>query len=215
MTQITIGTNTYNLVAMPSYPAIAQVSIMMADTNATVPNPYTKQTQTFAWAGGDNWSAQITLPPMTTQQAAPWKACLAALQGSLNVVQLGDPDVAAPFGSVQGAPLVDMSTSGTNQPMQTTLYTRGWVPYTWRLLLPGDYLQIGYRLHMVTAPVNADASGKSAISIWPSLRDTVTDGQQVILAQPKGLFRLASDQRGWHASPSQLTTLSLNLTEVR
>ena len=215
MQQITIGTNTYNLIAMPASPGITQVSISMSDIVAQVANPFTRQTQTFAWAGGDQWSAQIVMPAMKNQAAAPWKAFLASLQGSLNVLQLGDPDVSAPYGTAEGAPVVDMSATGTNEPMQTTLYTRGWQPSAWRLLLPGDYLQIGYRLHIVIAPVNSDVNGHAPISIWPSLRDTVTDGQQVILAQPKGLFRLGQNERGWHASPAQPTSISLNLVEVR
>lgn len=215
MQQITIGSNGYNLVAMPTSPGIAQVSISMSDTVAQVPSPYTKQTQTFAWAGGDQWSAQIVLPPMKGTDAAAWKGFLASLQGSLNVVQLGDPDYPGPYGSANGAPVVDMTISDTNQPMQNILYTRGWQPSMWRLLLPGDYLQLGYRLHIVTAPVNADSNGHAPISIWPSLRDSVTDGQQVNLNEPQGLFRLAQNERGWHASPAQLTNISLNLAEVR
>lgn len=215
MQNIQIGSNTYNLVSMPTSPAIAQVSFGMEDTIAQVVNPFTRQTQTFAWPGADQWSAQITIPPMHAATAAPWKAFLASLQGSYNVLQLGDPSSSGLLGIGSRYPSIDMSQSETNQPMQTVLYTRGWVASTAGVLLAGDYLQIGYRLHIVTAAVNSDSSGDAQITIWPSIRDSLTDGEPIILNNPQGLFRLAQNTRNWHASPRSATNISLNLIEVR
>lgn len=215
MQNIQIGSNTYNLISMPTTPAIAQVTFGMDDTIAQVVNPFTRQTQTFAWPGADQWSAQITIPPMHASTAAPWKAFLASLQGSYNVLQLGDPSSPGLLGSGAGTPVVSMSQSDTNQPMQMVLYTRGWVASVANVLLAGDYLQIGYRLHIVTASVNSDSSGDAQVPIWPSIRDSLTDGQSIILNNPQGLFRLAQNTRNWHASPRTATNMSLNLIEVR
>lgn len=216
MTTITIGSKTYNLVPLPSSPGISQVQIIMSDTVGSVVNPFTGETQTQTWGGGDNFHATITLPPMSGSDVPAWRAFLGSLRGITNVIQLGDPDYTGPQGSVSGTPQVNMATAGTNAPMSTTLYTKGWTVSTNNLLLPGDYIQIGYRLHMVVdSAVNSDSGGDATISIWPSIRDTLTDGEAIITANPQGLFRLAQNIRGWHASPQSLTNITLQLTEAR
>ena len=212
MQTITVGSNSYGLVSIPDSLRLADVSFMMSDTVASVDNPFNRQQQTQYWGGGDMWSGKVTLPAMKAADAAAWKAFLAELRGIANVFQLGDPTAIAPFGSALGQPV----TSGTNSAMATQLVTSGWTPSQFRLLLPGDYLQIGYRLHMaVDAPVNSDASGNATISIWPSLREAPAANTQIVLKQPQGLFRLAKNQRGWHASPQRATTISFDFEEVR
>src|ERR1700739_1406165 len=90
---ITVGTNTYTLVTpangldLTTYGA--SVSLPQFDNVGLVTNPFTMQTQTQTWSGGDMWKAQITLPPMTRAQAAPWLAFFGALRGVANVFQLG------------------------------------------------------------------------------------------------------------------------------
>lgn len=103
----------------------------------------------------------------------------------------------------------------SNQPFTTLLYTRGWRPGTYGLLLPKDYIQIGYRLYMVCQQVNSDANGYAQICVWPSLRETPADGTTLQLVNCKGLFRLASNERPWNTTVDKLTHVSLNMTEVR
>jgi hypothetical protein len=80
--------------------------------------------------------------------------------------------------------------------------------------LPGDYIQIGLRLHQITAQVNADASGNATLAIWPSLRETPAGGTAIALVNPVGVFRLSSNKRQWHASPASLTELGFSCNEV-
>ena len=212
MQTITVGSNSYGLVAMPSTPAPAAIEFEMSDTVASVVNPFTQQQQTQYWGGGEMWRAKVTLPPMHGADAAPWKAFLAELGGMQQVLQLGDPDATAPLGSGAGMPVV----AGTNNAMATTLTTSGWTASQNGVLLPGDYFQIGYRLYMVVgAAVNSDASGDATISLWPSLRESPAAGAALILKSAAGLFRLAANQRGWQASPRRATTISINVEEVR
>src|SRR5581483_3174765 len=148
MTTITIGSSSYSLVDMPVAPGFADISVSMNDTVAEVISPFTRQLpQVQEWPGGDWWEAQLTLPAMMREQAAPWIAFLAELRGKANVLQLGDPVAQNPLGMALGVPLIDNSVSGSNQPLTKTLNTKGWAPNQFRLLLPGDHLQIGYRLH--------------------------------------------------------------------
>ena len=214
---MTIGTfNGASIVALPcSYTTLSSVQFDMNDAVGIVVSPFTGQTQTQSWPGADSITGTVTLPPLTQTKADEWIAFLAELRGMQNCFQLGDPMKTKPRGEPNGIPVVDMTTLNSNFVMAQTLYTRGWIPNTFRLLLPGDYLQIGYRLHKVLDVVNADANGKASIAIWPSLREVPTDGEAIILANTCGLFRLATNKRTWSSDQTLLTHISFQIQEAR
>ncbi len=58
------------------------------------------------------------------------------------------------------------------------------------ILLPGDFIQIGYRLYKVLSAANCDGDGNATLSIWPPLRDLPADGTAIQTRNCKGLFRL-------------------------
>ena len=130
----------------------------------------------------------------------------------LNVAwaQLESGSVAGTYINTDGNPAPRANFAGSQ-----VLSTRGWHPNGFGLLVPGDNLQIGYRLHKVLDRVNSDSNGRAVLSIWPSLREVPTDGQQVILNNPKGLFRLAKNQRGWASEYTRVTSISFPVTEYR
>ena len=212
---ITIGTRSYTLVTMPASPGPASIQITMIDTVAVVASPFTRDEDVQLWPGGDAWGATFTMPPMQDEHAWRWEAFLAALQGRANVFQLGDPRKAVPRGLPLGSPVVDSSSSANNLPMTTTLTTRGWQASAFRLLLPGDHIQIGYRLHMVTSLVNSTSTGAAVFSVWPSIRETPADGTTILCRSPVGLFRLADNRRGYQSAPARGTTLSLPAMEAK
>lgn len=214
MATITVSGTVYTLIALPAKPAPAAITVTLQDSVAIVESPYVPtQNQTQIWPAADRWSMQIELPPMARATAMPWIAFLGALQGMQNVFQVGDPLGRAPLGVAAGAPVV-AAGSGLNAVGAVSLSTRGWTANKYGQLLPGDYLQIGLRLHQVTAQVNSDASGNATIAIWPSLRETPADGTAIDLTNPVGVFRLSSNKRQWHASPAQLTAIGFTCNEV-
>jgi hypothetical protein len=216
ITTITVGANTVNLVATPGAPGFRDITLIENDTVGVVRSPFTGLTQTQSWPGADYWGATVTLPPMPRAQAAAWKAMLSELRGMANAILIGDQSCPGPLGHPSGAPVANTAGgTGWNAAATTTLYTRGWKPSTFRLLLPDDYLQLGYRLHKVCDQVNSDEDGDAAISIWPSIRELPADGTPIILANPRGLFRLASNKRQWQTTNDFLTTMSMQLTEYR
>jgi hypothetical protein len=107
------------------------------------------------------------------------------------------------------------TTVGTNLPMTASLATNGWAVSQTGVLLPGDKFQVGYRLYRVCEAVNSDESGNATIQVWPSLRETPDNGTPLILVNPVGLFRLASNRRAIHWSPAQQTTVSIACVEAR
>lgn len=214
MTSITINGQTYNLCTMPGSPGPSDIEIGMNDTVSVVTSPFTRQEQTQPWPGGDYWDATITLPPMTRAQASPWEGFLAELRGRGNVFQAADSRVTGLLGSGAGTAVVS-TADGANLPMTWYLSTSGWTASATNVLKAGDYFQVGYRLYKVCENVSADSSGNASVQVWPSLRETPSNGTALVLSGAKGLFRLASNRRALQASPSRLTTMSFKFVEAK
>jgi len=214
---ITIGANTYTLIALPTNVGPRQMSITMQDAIAMVGSPYVPGNfQTQRWPGADAWGAEITLPRMFRSQAGVWRGFLAELRGVLNVFQIGDPLGATPQGAATGAPVCDtVFGGGVNQATSTVLYTRGWTASVSNQLMADDYIQIGYRLYKVCENCNSDSAGRIQIPIWPSLRESPADGGVLTLNNTVGLFRLTNNQRASHADETRLTDMSFKCIEVR
>lgn len=210
---ITLGGNTVSVVSLPTPNRLQSLDLSYAAMVATVTSVFTGQVQAQQWPGADSWSGTATLPPLTQAQFRSWRAGLMQLEGMANAFQLGDPNGATPAGSALGTPVVDGSQSmvagGIN------LYTKGWEASQSGLLLPGDYIQVGYRLHTVLDEVNSDSSGKAVLHVGPSLREVPPDGQSIITTNPVGLFRLAQNKTTWSTDFSHLTHLSFQFTEYR
>lgn len=212
--QITLNGSSVTLVALPSVKWQGWQP-RISDAVAAVASPYTGQTQTQSWPGADMWAGTVTLPPLAQADADLWISFLMELRGMQNAFQLGDPLKATPRGSVAGAPLIDNTVSTGNAAMSQTLGTKGWTPGAAGVLLTGDYVQVGYRLHRVLDDVDADGSGNATLNIWPSLREVPADGAALGTDNCKGLFRLGSNQRQWSADYTRLTRLSFPILEYR
>jgi hypothetical protein len=145
---------------------------------------------------------------MTHKQAQEWIAFLMQIRGQSNVFQLGDLLAATPQGTPSGTPV----TNGTQFGYQ--LVTRGWTENAANVLLPGDWIQVGYRLYRNLDVVNADATGNATLNIWPQLRELPTDGTAVITSNTKGLWRLSANQRRWSANEAKIYGISLNIREA-
>src|ERR1019366_2139050 len=140
--------------------------------------------------GASYLEASVSMPPLTGAQAPAWIAFLMNLRGTLNVFQIGDPLSRAPQGSGAGSPVVNGAAQSGY-----TLATRGWTAGASGVLLPRDWLQIGYRLYRNLGIANADGSGAATLSIWPQIRESPNDGDTIVTSNTKGLFRLKGNPR--------------------
>jgi hypothetical protein len=187
-----IGTfNGWNIVALPCdvFPRVTAPSSIEWDPQEFVAeseSPFTGQAQQYDWMQS-RLDGQVSFPPMGRWSHDCWAAFIRANRGTLNVFQLGDPRARLPKGAAAGAPLVDGSA-------QTgySLVTRGWKPSVTSILLPNDYIQVGYRLYSVTDAASTNSSGHATLSIWPPARDLPADGAAIITRKCRGLFRLKS-----------------------
>jgi hypothetical protein len=201
--------NGWTIVTVPTDPpAPASIDFTLQDLVASVDNPFTGQQQFQDWqASFIEWS--VSMPALTRAQAPAWIAFLMSTRGTLNVFQMGDPLAMTPQGSASGTPVV-------NGGSQTgySLATNGWTAGASGVLLPGDWLQIGYRLYRNLAIANADGSGHSTLSIWPQIRESPNDGDTIITSNTKGLFRLKANPRKFSMLGNRTYSLQFEIREA-
>jgi len=198
---ITVGTQSVNLVSLPTTPAPASVQFDMADAVATVRSTFTGQMQAQGWPGADALSGTVTMPPLTQAQADDWIAFLMELRGMANAFQIGDPMKSTPRGT-GGAGSVTAAAAAGSQSIA--------VSFGAGAILPGDYMQIGYRFYRAL-----EGSGSGAIGIWPSVREALAGTEAITTANTVGLFRLATNKRTWSADFTRVTRLSFQIQEYR
>jgi len=214
ITVITVGTQSVNLVATPDSPGPKSIQYTASDPVATVTSPFTGQMQTQQWPGADMFRWIVTLPPMSQADADTWISFLMELRGMANAFQIGDPLKQTPRGTPSGSPVTN-NTVSPNIAGSIALGTSGWTASTDGLLLPGDYIQVGYRLHRVLDAVDSDVNGDATISIWPSLRGAPANGDMITTSGTQGLFRLATNDRSWITDQTLTTSMSFQIQEYR
>jgi hypothetical protein len=172
----------------PKIRAPRSIEINRFDNVAKNSSPFTGEEQVYDWMQAW-WTGQVSFAPMERLSYDYWSAFIQDCRGGKNVFLIGDPKAGKPKGTALGTPLVN----GANQ-AGFSLATKGWQANAKSILLPNDYIQIGYRLYSVCDAVDADSSGNAAIPIWPPLRDLPADGTAIITRNCRGLFRLKDNQ---------------------
>jgi hypothetical protein len=201
--------NGWEIISLPTTPAApATVEFTAQDVVAVSISPFSGQQQTQDWQAS-YLEASISMPALTHAQAQQWIAFLMSLRGQANVFQFGDPLAAVPRGSALGTPLVD----GAGQ-TGYLVATKGWTASAAGVLLPGDWIQIGYRIYRTLAIATADGAGKLVLSIWPQLRESPADGAAITLTNTKGLWRLMENARKWSITGSRMYGMQFNIREA-
>lgn len=191
---------------MPATPGMRTAEFEMDDAVGIVTSTFTGQVQAQQWPGADMLRGTMTLPVLVEANADKWKAFLAELRGMANAFQIGDPVKAVPAGTGAGAPVVNGAQAAGSQTLAMAGFSGTGA------LLPGDYIQIGYRLHMVLEQQDSDTA---SVGIWPCLREALAGGETVITSNPRGLFRLAENKRTWSVDVTRLSQISFKIQEYR
>ena len=177
---------------MPSTPAIRRARFELVSNNAIFQKPLNKVAQTLE-RDGALWRAMFTLPSMTRAGGgAEWAAFLTSLRGPVGTFYGYDPLATAARGTAPGTPLVNGGSQTGN-----TLDTKGWTATQSGILLPGDYIQVNDRFHMVVETAASDGAGLSTVSIEPKLRESPAADAPITTAAPKCIMRLESNVAGW------------------
>ena len=206
--------NGWNIVGLPcdTTAGVRRYSSIEWDPQEVVSvntSPFTGQTQTYDWQASW-WEGTLSFTPMYRASADAWAAFILECRGQSNVFSVGDPKGATPRGTPVGTPVI-------NGAAQTgyALATRGWTASAANILLPGDYIQIGYRLYRVLDAASADSSGHATLAVWPNLRDQPADGATIITASCKGLFRLKQNAGNkWSTNPGSYGFTGIQIREA-
>lgn len=175
--------------AVPDVLAPSSVKWIYDDKVAESGEEFGYQSQVFDWMQS-MWLAEVSLPVLDRYSHDFWSAFFARVRHGVGVFLLGDPRAALPKGVASGSPVV-LGASQTGY----SVVTAGWTPGVTSILLPGDYLQIGYRLYKVLTDVSSDANGQATIPVWPNLRDLPADQTPIITRNCRGLFRLQAGDK--------------------
>ena len=189
-----IGTfNNANIIQLPGN-GMEAIDFTAHDATSMSQSPWSGSTSIYNWAA-QWWTLTMTFPSMSRAQCQPWQAFLLELQGQSNCFLVGNKDEAMPLGSYSGTGLTLSSITDLNH-----IVLAGFPASENNLFLPGDSIQIGYRLYKVLEPVNSSASGTATVAIFPQLRDNPAAGTAIITTNTQGLFRLSKADRNWNYS---------------
>lgn len=155
---------------------IENINLRAVNVVGVSKSPFTGQEQIIQHQG-QWWEADISLPNVHRDKAAPWKAFLISLKGQVGTFLLGDPDYKTPQGDVSSCVLTGSLGAETASVVMTGTFKAG------------DYIQLGTGLNTKLHTVLVDQTGDGDLEVWPALRSDYTS-EAVIFNEPKGLFRL-------------------------
>lgn len=190
------------LIQMPSTPGPRQIEWTRCNIMGAVTNPFTGAQQIQNWQAG-YFKAVVSMPPLAVAVAGAWEAFLDQAQGGNAVFYVGDNLRATPQGSAGGSAL----TAGSNQGPYT-LTTKGWDPNQATLLMPGDWVQVGWRMYRCLDMASSDGAGNASFAIWPQVREVPAAGTAVVTTNAQGLFRM--DTSTLKSSESYQRTINLS-----
>lgn len=160
-------------------------------------SPYTLKQQTVNTAC--QWQLEFAWPRMTRLDAERCAAWLESLSGQVGTFRYQPRQ--ALVSSLTGRTLAQAGFADTS-----AVRVGGWGANSASGLRVGQFFQIGTQLlRVVTAPVQADSSGRCLIEFSTPLRVNFAAGVAVDFNSPEGLFRLAaSEGNGYTVTPDRL-----------
>ena len=116
--------------------------------------------------------------------------------------------------------LQNINQAGSNQ-----ILTGGWIPNQPGLLMPADFFSLyvpddsgisRMRLYQYIgqSALASDSGGNALIDFWPSLRETPSNGTPLILLNPQGEFRLATNKRPAPVDRNRMFTFQMKCREA-
>lgn len=191
---------------------VREITIRARTVVGMTSSPFTGQQQVYKHPG-QWWEAEIQFPPMKRKDAEEVAAFLLKLNGRFGTFLMGDPANKQPRGVGTGAPVVDGGGQTGNQ-----LNTKGWTPSTNGILRAGDWVQLGSgsaaRLYKVLDDANSNANGETTLTLFPDLRQSPNDNDQLILNSPRGQWRLSANDIDYTIETGQFYGITLACMEA-
>lgn len=158
-------------------------------------SPTTRQMQTVGYPGSA-WSMRAVFPVRVGMQARLLEVLRVQLRGSQNRLVCHRLDRPALLGLGGGTPVVN----GSGQ-TGASISISGLVANRQGVYQPGDMIGIGGELKMVTAVVNANASGVATVTFEPPLRASPAAASAIVTDKPTTRWVLVSERQRWIVTP--------------
>lgn len=198
--------------SLPTARVPVQIAIRAVSRVGESRSPFTGESQVYAHSG--EWlEAEVRMAPMQRAEAEDWVAVLLGLNGVQGTfLMAGDPINTSPRGTWAGSPKVFGAHAAGVKSIAMDGFTAG------ATVKNGDWFQIGSgstsRLHKIVQNGTADGSGLLTLEIWPRTRAALADNDTFTTTSPKGLWRLASNERGWDIGRAQMYGISFACREA-
>lgn len=176
---------------------ITSINLRLKRTVAVTESPFTYDQQVYAHQGAI-WEAEVSLPPLTHDEARSVEAFIVGLKGRSGTFTFGHPLHTSTATS---------TTSGTTAVRAEQLTTTAGAS----AVTAGTYFQLGDYLYMVTAD---KSSGAGTLSFQPPLRAEIASGTALDFTLPKSLWRLSSNDIGWSTNTASLYGFSFAFAEA-
>jgi hypothetical protein len=181
-----------------SFPSvgITNLNMRLKRSVAVSESPFSFDQQAYEHQGA-RWECEVTLPPLSHQEAKAIQAFIVGLKGRSGTFTFGSPLHTSPSSSsVTSAPIRAESFT-------TTAGSGG--------VAAGDYFQLGDYLYMATAN---KSSGANVLSFQPPLRTAVTTTTALDFILPKSLWRLSSNDIGWSVDTASIYGFTFAFVEA-
>lgn len=191
---------------------VADISFRAVNAVSYSASPFTFAGQAHAYPG-QMWQADISLSPMSRDDAEVWVSFLLSLRGQFGTFLMGDPVGASPRGSAGGDPVVNGGgqAGGALIIDGATGSQPGWA-------MAGDYVQIGAgsgaTLHKVLVDADSDVAGNVTVDLWPHVRTAPDDNAPIFLTNTVGRWRLASNQSEWSINTARFYGIQFSAMEA-
>lgn len=168
---------------------IQNINMSLRSAVSASSSPFTYNQQVYVHQGVV-WMAEVTLPPLTRNEAKAVEGFLAGLRGGSATFKLGNPlhnTIGA--GSISGAigdTTVTASISGA---------------------VVGDYFEFSDHLYIITS-INGSSYG-----IMPPLRNTASSST-VDFTYPKGTWRLSTNEINFNIAVDGIHSFTLPIIEA-
>jgi len=186
----------------------ASMSMRMVRKIGSSISPFTYKQQVFEHPGV-RWEAEVTLPPLTYNEARDWEAFFAELRGTVGTFKMYNPLNSEPRGTANDATLLNTGTTIPEAGNHFIVLTQNNLGSS--TLKKGDYMSIKYNndadrphLHMVVEDATITNGSDTTVYIQPPLRAGGTAGSFVDVTNPDGIWRLATPNIDWSINEASL-----------
>ena len=195
--------------SLPTNIGMASIELRAKNVVAVSQSPFTLKQSVHSY-DGQQWEADITLPPMNRDDAEYWITFLMSLKGRSGSFLLYDPAAREPRGNID--PDVDTVTISGAVGESTVDCTAP----NGKTIKAGDYIQLGTASDATLHKVLVDYTGTGSatdLEIWPKLRK-VRSSVTATLSDPSGVFRLSDNITSWSVNDASFYGISFGAMEV-